>query len=301
MSARVFILGAGTVATCLARCLRVAGIDVIGMWGRREEALKQAASVAGVPGFSGSEAPLTEVQEANIIVLAVRDAAIAEVAGNLAASGHLAKAPVLLHCSGALSAQEALGAAANLAGGIGILHPLRALAPGVLVDTFKGTTFGVQGDKAGRSAAGSLCAALEGRLLALEAGQMPEYHAAAVMASNYVVALMNVAETLAESAGLDAVATRAGLLDLAEGALESVRQEGTLPALTGPIRRGDRGTVERHLEVLADRLPEAATLYSELGRWTLAMARQCPGADTLELNEIYEVLSPTHAPTRDRS
>jgi predicted short-subunit dehydrogenase-like oxidoreductase (DUF2520 family) len=270
------------------------------MWGRRDDALKQAAMVAGVHGFSGSEAPLAEVQEANILVLAVRDAAIAEVAANLAAGGHLENAPVLLHCSGALSAQEALGGAASLAGGLGILHPLRALAPGVLVETFKGTSFGVQGDPAGRSAAGSLCAALEGRLLALEAGQMPEYHAAAVLASNYVVALMNVAETLAESAGLDAAATRAGLLDLAEGALESVRQQGTLPALTGPIRRGDRGTVERHLAALANRLPAASKLYSELGRWTLAMARECGDADEAELDEIYEVLSGIHAPTGDR-
>ncbi len=298
---RVFMLGAGTVATSLARSLALTGIEVLGMWGRSPEALKRASSAAGVPGFSGAEAPLAEVNEADIVVLAVRDAAIAEVAEMLARGGYLSRAPVLLHCSGAISAEEALHDAAPTAGGFGILHPLRAMAPGVVVESFAGTTFGIQGDQAGRLAAASLCAALSGKHLTLEASQMRGYHAAAVMASNYLVALMNVAESLAAGAGLDANATRAGLLDLAQGALASVRDQGTLPALTGPIRRGDRATVEGHLQAIARTLPAATDLYSQLGRWTVGMARHCGDADESELTEIDSILVAAGAPTGDRS
>jgi predicted short-subunit dehydrogenase-like oxidoreductase (DUF2520 family) len=287
----VFFIGAGTVATGLARSLSLAGGEVLGMWGRRKDALALAAAEAGVPGFSGRQPPLAEVGQAKLVILAVRDAAISEVAAMLAAGGFLDHAPVLLHCSGAVSAEAAMQPAAPMAGGYGILHPLRAMAPGVLVESFEGTTFGVQGDKAGRAAAASLCSALAGNLLPLEASQLPAYHAAAVTASNYVVALLHMAESLASAAGMDSEATRKGLMDLAEGAIAGVRREGTLAALTGPIRRGDRATVEGHLQALAEILPAATGPYTEVGQWTLGMARKCGDAEESELDDIQRVLS----------
>lgn len=292
-STRVFVLGAGPVATSLACSLRLAGTEMVGMWGRNKSALDPAAALAQVDGFSGSQPPLAELQRAGLVILAVRDAAISEVASTLAKGGYLAHAPILLHCSGAVSAEEALHNAAGLAGGIGLLHPLRALAPGVLVESFAGTTFGIQGDAAGRAAAEELCRTLSGRPLLLEAHQMAGYHTAAVMASNYAVALMDVALTLVAKTGLDPEAARSGLMELAQGALAGVGEKGTLQALTGPIRRGDLGTVQGHLGIINDRLPEAAELYRALGDWTLDMARKCKDAPEAELDEIKHLFAKT--------
>lgn len=287
----VFVVGAGPAGSALAGALSEAGIGVLGLWGRTPSKVTEAARLADVPGFSDAEPPRPLLRSAEVIVLAVRDAAISEVAEGLLASGHLDGAPTLLHCSGAISAELAFAGVADQVAGMGLLHPLRALAPGVPVRSLQGTTFGVQGDTRGRSAAAALCEALGGRMLALEASQMAGYHAAAAIASNYLVALMDVATGLMKAEGLEAGPAAAGLLDLAAGALQNVEKRGLPEALTGPIRRGDGQTVDRHLQAVHKSLPEASALYSALGLWTARLAGQCGDATEEELQVITDLLT----------
>lgn len=288
---KVFLVGSGPTATVLAGALAQAEVPVLGLWGRTPAKVSVAASRAQVSGFSSAEAPLDLVREAEVLVLAVRDAAITEVAEGLLASGHLASRPVLLHCSGSMSASSAFAGVASHTAGIGLLHPLRALSPGDQPTTMSGTTFGVEGDLGGRAAAESLCAALGGRLLSLTAEQMPGYHAAAAIASNYVVALMDVAAALVEAQGLDRDLARAGFLELAMSALKNVQTRGLPQALTGPIRRGDSRTVEGHLQAIEKSLPAAGPLYRELGTWAVALSRRCGDASETELSEIAEMFA----------
>ena len=297
---KVFMVGAGPVATSLAGALAAAGVPVLGLWGRTPATLSAAAALAQVPGYSSPQPPVDQVREAEIVVLAVRDAAISEVAAGLLATGHLASRPVLLHCSGSMSAARAFTGVAEHVAGIGLLHPLRALARGVVVKTMSGTTFGVQGDVAGRAAAESLCAALGGRILSLTAEQMPGYHAAAAMASNYIVALMDVAAALLEAEGVDPEVASSAFLELAAGALQNVQSRGLPNALTGPIRRGDRPTVAGHLQAIDKSLPAASDLYRELGVWTVGLARRCGDASEAELCEITEMLGGRGKDSGDR-
>ncbi len=287
---KVLVLGTGPVGTGLARSLRIANVSVLGIWGRNPVALADAAEKAKVFAAAGTKPPLALAAEADVLVLAVRDAAIAEVASMLAEGGCLAHAPILLHCSGSISSGQAFASVLSELGGHGLLHPLRALARGDLAENFHGTTFGVQGDEAGLAAATNLCTALGGRPLPLEAAQMPGYHTAAVFASNYLVALMDVALAMAEASGLDREASREGLLALAEGALAGARKQGTLAALTGPIRRGDAAPIAGHLQFLQANLPTATDLYAEIGRWTLGMSRRCGNASEAELSAIERLL-----------
>ncbi len=290
-SPKVLVLGAGSVGTSLALSLRLAGAQVLGIWGRSPEALAIAAANAQVPGVSGTAPPVALCHEAEILIVAVRDSAIAEVAVLLENGGHLAQAPIILHCSGAVSGEQAFAGVQAKLGGRGLIHPLRALPRGLVVESFRNTTFGVQGDAGGLAAATRLCELLGGRALSLEANQMPGYHAAAVMASNYLVALLDVAIATAEASGLDATHARLGLLELAEGALAGVRRSGTLAALSGPIRRGDLAPVAEHMQALAAALPTATDLYSEMGRWTIAMSRRCGDASEAELTAIERLLA----------
>src|SRR5262249_53717288 len=101
----VFIVGAGPVATALGGALRHAGVPVLGLWGRRSDAVRIAAGIAGIAGFSA--APPDLLLEANAVVFAVRDDAIPQVARTVVDAGLLGKRHVLLHCSGARSAAEA--------------------------------------------------------------------------------------------------------------------------------------------------------------------------------------------------
>jgi predicted short-subunit dehydrogenase-like oxidoreductase (DUF2520 family) len=283
-----FIVGAGPVATALAGGLRLGGVPVLGLWARTPAAARQAGGISGIAAFSA--APPDLLLEADVVILAVRDRAISEVAQKLCATGLVTTKHVLLHCSGAMSAEEAFLAVKSKIGGIGTMHPLRAISdPRRTMREFKGTVFGVEGDELGLRSAQALIKALGGQPLELSSNQVTTYHAAAALASNYVIALMDAATEILRASGLDENATRA-LLPLMEGTLENLREQGIEGALTGPIRRGDKETVARHLEALDKTAPNAAALYRELGLRTVAIARRIEGVDVSLLDAIEALL-----------
>jgi predicted short-subunit dehydrogenase-like oxidoreductase (DUF2520 family) len=287
-SPNTFVVGAGPVATALAGGLRLAGVPVLGLWSRRPAAARSAAATAGVAAFS--PAPPDLLLEAEIIVLAVRDDAVAEVAATLVGTGLIGERHVLLHCSGAHAADEAFGAAAGKVGGVGTLHPLRAIAdPRAAMRSWKGTVFGVEGDARGREAAGKLAQVLGGTALAIDGAAMAKYHAAAAIASNYVVAVLDAAVGLLRDAGIDEQAALAALVPLAAGAVDNVGAKGLAGGLTGPIRRGDAGTVSRHLEALTSD-PALHELYRVLGRRALGLARTAGAAAPEDLAAITALL-----------
>jgi predicted short-subunit dehydrogenase-like oxidoreductase (DUF2520 family) len=272
-----FIVGAGPVATALAGALRLGGVPVLGLWARRAAPARAAGSTAGVAAFSS--APPDILLETEVVILAVRDQVITEVAQTLLGTGLINKRHVLLHCAGAASARELLGPVASQVAGIGTLHPLSAIADGkISMRTLKGTVFGVEGDEHGRATAAKLVGAIGGIVLALDSSQMAAYHTAAALASNYVVAAVDAAaETLAMAGVAPTDAVRA-LVPLAEGALRNISARGTTGGLTGPIRRGDAPTIQRHLEALRTK-PELVEIYRALAHRALEIAGRIDGPE----------------------
>jgi hypothetical protein len=162
-----FIVGAGPVATALAGALRLGGVPVLGLWARRAPAARAAGSAAGVAAFSS--APPDILLETEVVILAVRDQMIGQVAEMLVGTGLINKRHVLLHCAGAASAAEVLGNVADRIAGIGTMHPLSAIADGKLaMRALKGTVFGVEGDEIWRATATKLVTALGGLTLVAE-------------------------------------------------------------------------------------------------------------------------------------
>jgi predicted short-subunit dehydrogenase-like oxidoreductase (DUF2520 family) len=127
---------------------------------------------------------------------------------------------------------------------------------------------------------------LKGSPLRVEATGKPGYHAAAVFASNYVVVLLDVAERLMLEAGVDRASARPALGELAMGAVANTRSGSPVDALTGPISRGDSGTVGYHLRGLS---AKDRALYSELARATLDLARR-QGLDRERADRIARML-----------
>lgn len=272
-SPNTFVIGAGPVATALAGSLRRVGVPVLGLWARRPEAARAAARTAGVAGFSS--APPDLMLEADVVVLAVRDSAVAEVAAMICGTGLVTRRHVLLHCSGAMAASEALGGVVAQVGGVGTLHPLRAISdPSV---NLRGTVFGVEGDAVAIEQARQLVERLGGVALSLEKEQMAAYHAAAAMASNFVVTLVDAAARALAATGMPVEQATAALLPLAQGALANVAEQGAARGLTGPIRRGDTTTVQRHLAAL-EVSPGTLELYRVLGRATVELAGSIPSS-----------------------
>jgi predicted short-subunit dehydrogenase-like oxidoreductase (DUF2520 family) len=272
-----FLVGAGPVATALAGALRLGGVPVLGLWGRTPAGARAAGSAAGVAAFSS--APPDILLEAEVVILAVRDAAIAEAAQMLVGTGLIGKRHVMLHCAGATSAQEVLGGVVDVVRGIGTMHPLMAIADGrTAMRTLKGTVFGIEGDEVGRAAAAKLVGALGGIVLGLDSTQMGAYHCAAALASNYIVSAIDAAAQVLAGAGVSPTQAAQALVPLAEGALRNVMQKGTTEGLTGPVRRGDAVTIQRHLDALREH-PELAQLYRALARHAIEIAARIDGPD----------------------
>ena len=241
---RVLVVGDGPVARALAEALGAGGAPPLRWWRR-----------AG-----------TAMPAADVVVLAVRDEAIGAVAAEIMA-GHddAATPPILLHCAGALPAAEAFGALSRRPLGMGVLHPLRALAGTPADADFGGVVFGIEGDEPGREAALRLVARLHGVPLLLAADQLARYHAAAALVSNHVVGLVDAGVELLERAGLPRPHATAALTALLASTTRNLERVGLPEALTGPIARGDVAVVARHLLALRP-YADIAALYRVTAR-----------------------------------
>jgi predicted short-subunit dehydrogenase-like oxidoreductase (DUF2520 family) len=286
----VFVVGSGPVAATLAGALRRAGAPVLGLWGRTAERVRQAGSSAGVATFSA--APPDLLLEADVVILAVRDDAIGEVARTLVATGLITRRHVFLHCSGVISAAEAFGDVVSSLGGVGTIHPLRSITdPRQTIAALRGTLFGVEGDAEGRATSRRLVELLGGKPLDLDGDGMALYHAAASIASNYLVALVDAGAEALAAAGMPRGEALPALLPLAAGTIENLGREGIPRALTGPIARGDAGTIERHLRALRERAPGLLELYAVAGRRAVAIARARGDAPAEALDRIERALA----------
>jgi predicted short-subunit dehydrogenase-like oxidoreductase (DUF2520 family) len=242
-----------------------------------------------------------------VVFLTVPDSAVGEVAARLAAGPEIPSAVAFVHASGALE----LGALAPLRArhAVGSFHPLRSFPEPGPPEAFRGIVIAVD------ASAPALLRTLT--RLARDLGAKPRpvddtrralYHAAAVFASNYVVALMRVAVSLLEEAGWTENEAVQGLATLAEGAVANVRKQGPSAALTGPIRRGDAQTVARHLAALAEvegrsgrrRGGRNSDLYRMLGEVALEIAQQV-GLEPAAAERTRRALTRKVAATRRRS
>jgi predicted short-subunit dehydrogenase-like oxidoreductase (DUF2520 family) len=205
-----------------------------------------------------------------LLILAVPDDVLHEVANDVATAGPAPRGCVALHLSGALST-DILAPLAGAGFAVGSLHPLQTIAdPWSGADRLRGCAYAVAGDPAALMAARRVVAALDGRALVIPPSLRPLYHAAAVFASNYVlVAAAVVARALSE-AGIGEEDAVAAALPLMRGTLDNIEQLGFPAALTGPVARGDLDTVRLHLSRLSTR---ERRLYCALGLETVSLAR----------------------------
>ena len=211
-----------------------------------------------------------ETRDAQLVLLAVPDDAIETVAAELADARAIGDQQVVLHLSGLLD-RAVLQPLASTGAALGSFHPLQTVAdPTMAPELLRGAYAGLEGDERALAAGERLAASLGMRPVRLAPGAKPSYHAGAVIASNYAVALAAVAERLARRSGISAADAGSLYLPLMRGTLANLAL-GPAAALTGPIRRGDEATVRRHLAALP---PGERSLYRELGLVTLELARE---------------------------
>ena len=249
------IVGAGAVGTALGVALTRAGWPIHAVASRdpgRRERFRSLVDVSRV--FADPEPILDEVE---LIILAVPDDAIAPLAASLRMYGGQA----MIHTSGALGA-EVLAPAMAAGTQIGAFHPLVAFADTErAVEALHGATIAIEGDDQLASMLAAMAEALGATPVRLAPGSKAAYHAAAVLAAGGFVALLDAIAELGRVAGLDEAGSLAIYGPLIEGTLGNARALGIRAALTGPMTRGDVGTLEAHLETLGLHAPDVIPLY----------------------------------------
>ncbi len=264
------IIGCGRVGTALARYLSKAGYQPAGFASRSRESALHAAQIAGA-----EDAVYDQVWEAaakaDVVFITTSDQAIAVTCQSIAENGGFQENAAVLHCSGALSS-NILSAAGQCGAAIGSMHPLQSFAAVTEENPFAGIKMAIEGEAGAVAQAGKMAEALGAEPISIQTEGKTLYHAAAVVASNYLVTLLRLSFDLLKASGVPESEAYGVLTPLIGGTLKNVEQVGIPEALTGPIARGDAATVADHLAAIRELSPEAADLYTRLGLATIDIA-----------------------------
>ncbi|MGM0557786.1 MAG: DUF2520 domain-containing protein, partial [Myxococcota bacterium] len=164
---------------------------------------------------------------------------------------HVDVSDIVVHSSG-VSSSQVLEEAGLTACHIGSIHVLQAITdPQRAIDRLGDSTWSVEGDEEVVWFGKWLLGRIGVDPLVIEADAKVLYHASAVTTANLMVALMDAAFEMAEGAGLTREEARAMLLPLANSSVENLAEQSTSDALSGPVARGDRSTIEAHQAALA--------------------------------------------------
>jgi len=277
-------IGAGTTGTALAVRLAQHGYQVIAVSSRSfASAEKLADRISGCKVYNEAQ----EVADiAQLVFITTPDDTIAKVAAEV--QWHNGQSVV--HCSGAHSI-DILEPAKQLAANTGCFHPLQTFASvDQAIENIPGSTFAIEAEEPLASTLKKMATALEGEWVILKAGDKVLYHAAAVFACNYLVTLVKLATDLWQTFDVQPAQVTKALMPLLQGTLSNIESVGLPNCLTGPIARGDLGTISRHLESLEKQAPSLLSIYKELGQRTIPIAQDKGKIDSQRAEELKALL-----------
>ncbi len=268
---RIVVVGPGRAGGSLAVAAHEAGHEIAGLLARRADDQEVASHLGMTAGPLGSRMP-----PADLLILAVRDDSIGQCASVIARDAALAsRIGSTVHLSGLVST-GVLDPLHRIGLDTGAFHPLQTLPD------WRTGAKALQGAQVGITAAGGLAERLEDLAdsLGCQAFRLPDpakalYHAAAVASTNFVLVALEVAGRLFRKAGVDPRVAR----PLVEQTIANAFDIGVAASVTGPIVRGDIGTVEAHLEAVHRHSPESGELFLTL---VGATAERAGTADLME-------------------
>lgn len=287
---RVGIVGAGRVGAVLGAALAAAGHDVVAAAGLSAASAERAARLLpGVP-----RAPADEVVSASdLVVLAVPDDTLTGLVAGLADTGLWRRGQLLFHTSGAHGL--AVLAPAEQCGVLSLaLHPAMTFSGGQEdLDRLAGAPFAVTSRPAHRAVGETLVLEMGGDPFWLAETDRTLYDAALVTGANHLVTLVTEAADLLRGAGVEDPARVLG--PLLSAALDNGLRRGDA-GLTGPVSRGDVGTVARHLATLAERAPDAVGTYVAMARRSTERAAAAGRLKAHEAAPLTDLLDAVEVP-----
>jgi len=277
-------IGAGTVGTALAVRLSSKGYCIAAVSSRSQTSARNLAqAISGCRAFDNHQ---DIANTAELIFITTPDDAIATVASQI--QWHSGQSVV--HCSGADST-DILEPAKKLGAHVGVIHPLQTFASvKEAIENMPGSTFALEAEEPLLGTLKDMATALDGNWIELKASDKVVYHAAAVMACNYVITLVKLATDLWQSFAIPPHQATRALLPLLRGTINNIDTVGIPQCLTGPIARGDTGTIKKHLDALQKVAPNVLSTYKELGLQTIPIAVAKGKIDQHKAEELKAIL-----------
>jgi predicted short-subunit dehydrogenase-like oxidoreductase (DUF2520 family) len=287
------IIGAGRVGRTLAALWRRHQVmDIHDVFNRTPQSTRHAVAFIGAGRAAES---LAAMRPADLWMLTTPDSELPSSAARLAASGRLRAGDVVFQCSGALPSSE-LRASLVADVPVASVHPLKTFAdPQDAVLSFGATYCVAEGDAAALAALKPAFERIGARVSEIDPQHKTIYHAASVIVSNYLTALMETGLQCYEKAGLPRDTAAAMMAPLVRETVDNIFKRGTVKALTGPIARGDAAVVARQVQALQAFDPRIAEVYQTLGRLAVDLSRAQGGASAVSLQAIAALLQ-AHKP-----
>jgi predicted short-subunit dehydrogenase-like oxidoreductase (DUF2520 family) len=282
---RVALAGAGRVGIAVASLLKARGHEIVGVWSRSPESAERAARRLRTTPVASAVAV---VEQAQLVLVGAVDDAIATVAGELVEG--LSPGATVVHFAGAHGI-EVLDAVSAARAERAALHPVQSVPDVEIgIERLPGSAWGITTSPAAEAWARSFVTNdLQGVPVTVAEGDRALWHAAAVMTSNGIAALMSTGASLL--AGIGVSDPQSVLGPLAAGTVANVRSmRGAGDAFTGPVVRGDHTTIERHLAALRSRFPELVDEYALAGRAIVAGAARTARIDDVTAGSMRDLL-----------
>ncbi len=243
-----------------------AGHNIVAVADRSQSALHMGSIYTG--GLIMDD-PLKAALLATSIFITTPDDSIEQVCREIASRGGFGSQKRVVHMSGA-GGLDLLESAYNSGAHVATIHPLQSFADvAAVMESIPGSTFSITAGDDMRDWAVRIVKDLGGTHFFVSDKDKPLYHAAACMASNYLVTLMNIVEGIYRHLAVGGDNPISAFWPLVKGTIKNIEDRGTEQSLTGPISRGDVGTIRKHLKVLEETMPELLPLYSETGLFAL--------------------------------
>jgi predicted short-subunit dehydrogenase-like oxidoreductase (DUF2520 family) len=282
---RTGVIGAGVTGTALAVTVSQKGWPVVGVSSRTLSSAQNLAKLVPDCQVCHTAQELTDAAE--MVFITTPDDVIARVCSEV--QWHEGQSVV--HCSGAHSV-DILESARRLGASVGSFHPLQTFASvDQAIRNLPGTTFALEAEESLLSTLKELAELLNGDWVELRPGDKVLYHTAAVFACNYLVTLVKLAQDLWKDFGVSSKEATRALLPLIKGTINNIDNIGLPDCLTGPVARGDLGTIDRHLSTLEARSPSLLTTYKELGLQTIPIALAKGKINERKAKEMRALLS----------
>lgn len=289
MKASFAIVGCGRVGCALAGQMQRAGYRLAGLASKSLSSARAAAEQLGTDIFS--DKPWEVTKHADVVFITTPDGQIENAASVIADNQGVKKNAVVLHCSGS-QPSTILSVLKQYEVSIGSLHPLQSFASKQMEgNPFENIIAAIEGEPEAVAMAIRIARDLSATCLTIQTDAKTAYHAAAVVASNYLVAIQDLAFRLLALAGIPPENAFPVLGPLIQGTVANIKKVGTQKALTGPIVRGDTDTVRTHVHEIRRLAPDMLSLYQCLGRHTVLVAESGGNITKEKAAELLRILS----------